>query len=865
MKSDFNSQISFVPLLALAALGTAGPAAAQTAPSQTTAPSTDGVAAEQTGIPDIVVTAEKRSTRLQKTPIAITAVTADKIANLGLNNVEQLQRIVPSLTYGQNAGYTYITVRGIGTDISGLTSESSIATYEDGVYTGALFVQSVPSFDLQRIEVLRGPQGTLYGRNTTGGVINYITKDPEFETSGNASVVVGSYDRIGVDAGFTGSLVPDTLAVRASGHFEKRGGYRRNLTLGIKEDDLNVASGRGSLLWTPDSDISFIVRGDYTRQRTSMPFQLISAQGISSVDKSPDPFTTPTTPLGLFSQPAAVLAAIPGLFSPADIASLNGGSIAQKFGLTQATGPAPPDPTRTLNFTNGYPTRYLVKAGGVSGTLDWQLGAVSVRSISAYRRSSFNQINNTSGTSVLGPLILPLVQTSSQITQEINLSGKAFDNRLTWLVGGFYFHDKARQGSTVLLPNFGDSLRAGLSFQNQDPTYPFVFNLSQPLLPLFQVPALESTVTINGPLLGGGTAVANQTIPTSAFVGFNIRQKSQSIAGFGQATYEVTDHLRVTGGLRYTIDKKDVTRSLHSNLVTQFNALFGAPLSTGLCTDAPEDKSWHALTGTAGVDVDLSNRSLAYAKYSRGYKSGGFNAGECSGSFNPEKLNAYEAGIKTAFASGHYVVNAAAFYYDYSDIQFTTYINNSASVRNAGAATLYGAELEFTGRPEFAPGLLVEGSGSYIRSKYKNGVFSDISGIYSANIGGNELIRSPKWRLSVAGEYGLGLGGTSGTVTLRGEASWTDTIYNDIFNGKAPYQAGTTQPSYWLVNARLRWDSDDNRHQVQLFGENLTNELYATNRLAFNTPATFVNTGGQFAAPRTFGVRLSTKFGAGSR
>lgn len=217
------------------------------------------------------------------------------------------------------------------------------------------------------------------------------------------------------------------------------------------------------------------------------------------------------------------------------------------------------------------------------------------------------------------------------------------------------------------------------------------------------------------------------------------------------------------------------------------------------------------------------------------------------------------------FGDGQFSLNAAAFYYDYTDIQFTTFVPGASSIKNAGAAELYGIEIEFQAIPEALPGFSMDGSVSWIHSEYTegnpdrdDGLFFDVTNLSLLDIRGNELIRSPKWKLSLGAQYEFDVTDDS-TLTLRGEASWTDTIYNDIFNGEATYQEATVQPSYWLLNARAIWEVADGKYSVQLFGENLTNEYYAVNRVAFNTPTTLVSVGGQYAPPRTFGLRVSMK------
>ena len=814
-----------------------------------------------TGVEEIVVTAEKRKTQLQKTPSAISALSATKLESQGIVSTEQLQFNVPAMTFGQQSGYSFIALRGIGSDVTTTAAEPSVASYTDGIYMGSI-TQIMPEFDLQRIEVLRGPQGTLYGRNATGGVINYVTKPPSFENEVNLAVLLGSYQRGYVEGGVSGPIIDDVLAYRTSFHVEKRNGFRHNIARDQDEDALDQWSGRGFLLFTPTNNLSITLSGDYLSQKSSNPYLLITT---ASLDPTADPIRLP---LGVFSQPASFFAAGgpgAGLLSPSDVARLDGGSIAKLFGLIEP-GPLPPDPTKSTDFSVQTPTHYDVRSGGGSATISWDVGDVTVKSITGYRYSRLDFDQESAGFAVPNVYFFPAKQDSNQWTQEFNISGTSFDGNLDWLVGTFYYHEQARFATNVYLPASSDSVRAGLSLAAA-PGSPYPFVLQNPdgslrsLIDLANIwaPNVLSTTTIGGVDPLTGRYVRAGEIPSTAVLGFSVEQESQSYAGFGQATYKLTDQLRVTGGLRYTIDEKDVIRSNHSNLINTFSG----PAS--LCDDRPEGEKWYALTGTAGIDYDLQEKTLLYAKYSRGYKAGGFNAGECNGAFNPEKLSAAEIGIKSIFGGGQFSISAAGFYYDYTDIQFTVFVNNTSSIRNAGAAELYGLEIEYQARPNFAPDLSIDGSMSWIHSEYTegnpfsgDGLFTDTAGQGRFDIRGNQVLRSPTWKFAIGAQYEFDLG-SSGTLTLRGDAAWSDKYYNDIFNGKAPFQGATIQPAFWQLSARAIWDLDDGRYQVQVFGENLTDDLYATNRVAFATPIPLVNVAGQFSAPRTFGLRVSMK------
>jgi iron complex outermembrane receptor protein len=859
-------------LFACAALVAMAFASGAQAATDTSTDTAQGAGATTLG--GVIVTAQKREENLQKAAVAVTALTGSKLVLANINQPVKLQLYVPSMTFGVDNGYTYLTLRGVGNDTTTTAAESSVATYLDGVYTGDLIAESIPQYDLDRIEVLRGPQGTLYGRNTTGGVINYITKNPSFEPGATLALMGGDYSAFEGDASVTGPLADDKVAGRLSFQYGEHGGYRYNIALNQRDYSDSSISGRAALLFKPTPDLAITLRGDAAHEHNTDAFALIHSTAL-------DGLTTPATPLGIFSLPAPVLAGLGFVLSPADIAKLNGGSIATFYHLTQP-GPLPPDPLATQLVSNGEPTLFKVDSHGASATVEWHPGAIAVKSISAYRYASLFFTQDTGGIGSPSVDFNPLYQTDKQWTQEFDVSGKAFDGKLEWLAGAFYYHDDGYFATTVWLPSFGDFINASFNLSNP-PGSPFLFNLNPPALinfTNFVAPNILSTVVVNGPnFVGGAPLTAFSSIPNTAFLGFTVTQTSQSIAGFFQGTYHLTDTLRFTGGFRFTGDDKRAIRSLHSNLVY---ALTGGNPGASLCNHTDASRSWTAPTGVAQVEYDAAPHVLTYAKVSFGYKAGGMNPGECTHIFDPEYLTDYEGGVKSLSFDGQLLANAAIYYYDYTNIQFTTYIANASAILNAGSATAFGIELEYALQPRALPGFEADGSVSFEDSHYGPGCFNDpanLAGVIPpgpdgnppkvcppgvaayAQINGNELIRAPRWKTNVGVQYQAPAG--PGDLLGRFEAAWTDTIYNDIFNGKATNLADVTQPGYWILNARLVWTSTDRRYTAEIFGENLLNENYATNRVAFNTPVTVDNISGQFGPPRTFGGRIIVRLGSG--
>lgn len=695
-------------------------------------------ASTDAGSDEIVVTAERRESRLLDTPLAVAAIPTQQLERQGIASLEDVQAVTPNLTFGQFSNFSLVSLRGIGTDFGTISAEPSVATFQDGVYQGASSSQTVPSFDLQRIEVLRGPQGTLYGRNSTGGAINFITRDPSFTPEMNAAAVVGDYDHVTVDFGASGPLgLNHTLAGRLSLRYDARSGYRHNDFTGGEADDLDSRSAAGSLLIRPSDAVSIILRGDYTNRDSAQPYERI--------DDS----------LGFNT--------------------LFGGSFT-------------PNPGETRHFRNDVPTATNAEVWGASATANFDIPGATLRSITAYRENSLSSNEDWDGSDG-NILAVNDADGTHQFTQEFDLFGSTAGGSLDWLLGAFYYHS---EGTTF-------------------------FDLT------------------------GG--VINAFFSATSLT-FDAAQDSESVAGFGQATYHITDRFNLTAGLRYTHDDKRMQQGI----------LVNHAIDT--CGVTTED-SWNALTGTVSADYHFTDTAMLYGRVSRGYKAGGINAGQCADAFDPEYVNAFEAGLRGSILDHSLSGALTTFYYDYKDIQFTTFGATTATIDNVGGAKVAGVELEFNYHPSFLDALRLDGSVSYLHSEYNDEMVMDpfLTGPYQ--IGGNQLVRAPEWRANLGVEYTFALGAQS-DLTVRAETSYSDHYFHDIFNGKAALQSAAEEPSYTISNFRVIWQPHEHDFEVQAFVENIEDNQYAYRRFVGSS---FGGITGQFSPPRTFGVRVSTHLG----
>jgi iron complex outermembrane recepter protein len=717
-------------------LSVARPAAAQTAPSTAVK-----VADASARLEEVVVTAEHHATSVQSTPIAITALTSETLDRANVETVERLVQLTPSMHYNDVIGEAFLAIRSVGgepnTTIGG---DPSVSFNVDGVYIARPTSVSSILFDVDRIEVLRGPQGTLYGRNATGGAINVITKAPNFtEFGGTADVLFGNYNDRRARAAINMPLVTDRVALRVSGVSDRHDGYLKNLSYPDGFDDLNdldVNAFRGQLGFRFTDDVELTLRADTTHRGGNGP--MLKAQG---------PFGNP-----------ALTAPPP-----------------RGYG-------APPNPDNPFAIYQDEPSKFDVKETGESGELRWHgLGEAGLTVIAAHRDVDYNfrRDQDSSGarfaTSVAD-------QRARQDSVEARLASES-GGPLTWQVGAYYFREKGF--SEVSLRVFAPS---GALVQNPRP---------------------------------------------------RLDIDSRSTALFGQATYALSDRLNLTGGLRYTWDKKDAVQYVRSG-----------PLSIV----APSSRSWSAPTGKVTVDYALNANAFLYGTISRGYKAGGYSLD--GPAFNPEKIWAYEAGLKTQLFDRRLQLNFSAFYYNQKDLQISqTGIGNSGApvliTDNAGAATTRGAEVEFQATP--VQNLHLSGSVAYLHARYDR--YTSVDQVNTAagsqNMAGRPAVFAPEWSVSFDGSYRLNLGGL-GSLEPGVSYYWADKQILRVF--AAP---GDIQPAYDTVDLRLVYRPPTGSWSVEGFAANVGKTTYKQGVSAGSFTGTI---NAAYAPPRTYGVKVAVDF-----
>ncbi len=857
-------QIGVVSLEVLAtgtALGQAAapaaPAASATpaeAPAAGAAPAASAPVTEADGAQRVVVTALKREQTLQDVPVSVSVTNAATIEKAHIVDLIDLQSVVPSLKVQQfNAvGQTNFIIRGFGNGAGNDGIESSVGVFVDGVYRSRTSSALDDLPEIERVEVLRGPQSTLFGKNVSAGAINIVTAKPQFKFGGSASLDVGNYHALQERATITGPL-SDTVAVRLSASNNDRDGWLHNTVTGNDVDNRDRQSFRGDLLWKPNADLQARVIVDYNRIHET-------CCGVVSLQNGPaTQFIGAPAPYGLGK----------AVGDPAD-----------KFGNTIVFNT---DPTNRLS------------GKGASAQFDWKTSLGTFTSITADRK----QTNaSTQDVDFTGADLANKNQANdiATFTQELRLASNPGGD-VHWMVGAFLQREKLHTGVDT---TYGTDMRAYADGLSGQVPAALLGALPPPLQAALSghsnVYALEflqglvtPTITPGSTYFAPGQGILDH---------YTMKQDSSSL--FGNLDWDVTDNLTLTGGLAYLTDRKraasnvtltDQFSALNLQDVPQFGAiglppnLYGAlgglqffypdttnhaPVNFPNANESGELKG-DKLTKALRANYDFGAWS-AYVGWSTGWKAGAYNlssdsrppdANGIGRTAGPENVSSVEAGLKTETRKGYFTL--AIFDQAIKGFQSNAYTGTGYSLVNAGKESTRGFELDGEYRP--APWLSVTGSATYLDAKYDSfthapcvsfdtircpidpatgltPAFRDLSGQRPAGI--------PRWSLSASAtvnhDFGAGL-----TGFVRAEYDYASKV-----------QLIETTPadlSTWgqnNVNASLGIESRPHHWSVALWARNLFDD-----RTMIGTFPTVAQTGSYSGfpnAPRMFGMTLGTKF-----
>ncbi len=734
---------------------------------------------------EVVVTSRKISESLQDVPIAVSAFTAASMQNKGLSNISQIGDYTPSLIMdftsaltGSSASATTF-IRGIGQSDFLLTIDPGVGIYVDGVYVARSVGGIVDLLNLERVEVLKGPQGTLFGRNTIGGAINIVSAKPGEEFALQAEATIGNFNRRDLRMSADIPLIQDKLYSSLSFSMKNRDGYAERIPFtGAHGPDISYppqAIGQNTELGDENTDT---VKGIFLLNAT----EDLQATLIVDATRSRE-----------HSAASKLLKAYPGA---AQLSGLYNGCIAGAIPLA-ACGPAhnlngdgDPDNDRTPydnRFLTDDPyTTYATGPNfsnldlfGVSLTLDYALAeTVDLKSITAYRKldAEFGRDGDNS------PLTMDHTSNlyeHEQFTQEIQFTGLALDGKLKWLAGLYYFEESGRDNVFVPL--------GGLPFLNLD----------------------ELNIVEN-----------------------------VSYAAFSQASYNITEDLSVTAGLRYTKENKDY-RPVHRDLVS------GVLL-------VPDDVAELDITDTSprfGVEYRWNESFFTYASVSKGFKSGGFTGRTvdpqpAARPFKPEKVWAYEVGFKSDLADGRIRLNGAAYYTDYTNLQVVNQEGITPITVNAGKAEIKGGEIEL--QALVTDDLVLNVGLSYTDAKY-----SEITDPFATININSKFANTPEFSSTAGLDYTHDLEG-GGSIMLHGDWNYNSKIYNNAENTPE-----LTQPAVHLFNASVTYSHSSERWQLAFGGRNLSDERYIIS--GFDQPGVGF-TEGTYARPREWYLTLRLSY-----
>jgi outer membrane receptor protein involved in Fe transport len=820
---------------------------------------------EPTTLSAITVTAQKREEALQDVPISVTALNEQILQDTGVRDVKDLQVLVPGLTVTstQSEAQTTVRIRGIGTvgDNAGL--ESSVGVVIDGVYRPRNGVGFGDLGEIERIEVLKGPQGTLFGKNTSAGVINVITRRPSYSQSVEGEVTVGNYGALGVSASYNDAL-SDNAAFRVYAAKRKRDGFM-DVRTGAgprtldEDNDQNFHSLRGQLLLEPNEDWAINIIGDYTSREENCCAAVQTVVGATSNI----------------------------------INALTGGA-----GTTPG-GPAFPtagDPFSRVAFSNR-PTTQDIKDKGVSIQSDWNtgwFGNATLTSVTAFRK--WDAINGLDFDFTAADLLYRNANRDESLTafetttSEYRLAGST--DRVDWLFGLFYADEDLDRN---------ESYRVGNAYE------PY---LSIAILSLVN-PAL-------GQLPNAATFYADATgrAPGTVFAGYAAQdrheQNAKSLALFTNNTWHVNDAFDLTLGLRYTREDKQLTSVytnpngspgcaalLHPTLgtarIAAALAARGVPASAfpqvipqvigfgclpwanvlhnGRVTrQEREEKEW---SGTLKAAYRWNEHVMTYGSAARGYKAGGFNLDRVQSanglssagqgivpvndtSFPGEFVDSYELGTKTTWAGGNLLLNATLFHQTYDDFQLNSFLGTSFVVRSIPEVVSQGIDTELLWQPAAVRGLMLQGGLTYADTRYGDSIpggdfVFPTGALYK--LPGSRVSFAPYWSGSASVTYQWNMGNDLiGRFNLGGK-------YMSDFNTGSDLDVEKVQDAYTVVNARLGLGARNRRWMVELWGQNIFDEEYV--QVGFDSPLQNVSPlpGNAFnsfnaflGAPRTYGV-----------
>ncbi|MDP3676973.1 MAG: TonB-dependent receptor [Novosphingobium sp.] len=855
--------------------------AGSTARAQSAPPTEDATSAEsESGIGEIVVTAQRREENLQDVPISVSAFGADAIRDKGLTDVSRLEGLVPGFTFGRSGVDARPAIRGVRTESVDVNADTTIGFFVDGIYQSRASQATLGFVDLERVEVQRGPQGTLYGRNTFGGNISIVTAQPRLgETSGGIDLTGGSYGRVRVE-GHVNAPLGDIVAIRLAAAYEKSNGYVKNVTLPKNDlfDDDNTYL-RAAVLFEPSDAFTATFKFDYSERGgaggSAFGYKLVGS--YFHVPSNQQLFNATPVILntragnrdGIIDAPLTIDAGIP-LFAAGD----------------------------PYRIDNDYPAALDLRNTSGTATLAYDFGAATLKSITGYTDFKTTRTQDTDFSSSQIGIDYQLT-TAKTLSQELQLLSNG-RGPLTYVLGAYYFDDKLNgtfinqqlpQIVRVVTPNIMRA--AGNGFYQE-------FRAKTESIAAYAQGSYALTEQLKL------TAGLRYTRDKKDFRFANANAILPLVGGIPQAT-AITIATGPVPVSAFGVEGAP-TNCTYTSIPAPQPGFQCLAANTTVFTGATFDTAtFKKATWRAGIDYQVADDNLLYASVSTGFSSGGFNGSQTAAAlgratFNPQTVTAYEVGSKNRFADNTLQLNLAAFYNRYSGLQEQRQVpigvTTTSITENSGKARSYGAELEAIWRPVDA--LTLNASFAYLNAKYTrydqvaapfgtsilvadataltatvvNGVTIAPAGqrrlfavgydcgliagtggpgqpaaAYGCDLSGNRIPHSPEYSGSVSAQYAIDLG-SAGTLTPYAQLSFSGAFFGNPFNSPLDRQSAFSK-----LDLRLTWDYDE-MFSIQGFVTNVTDKGTATR---------FVYGGGgnlqaSYAPPRQWGVRGSVRF-----
>lgn len=740
-----------------------------------TAATTAAAEADSEGLAEIVVTAQRRVENVQNVPLAVTVLSANALDRNDVRDLSRVEVLTPGFSFGRSGSDARPAIRGVRTENVSVSGDPTIGFFVDNIYRSRASQANEPFVDLERVEVQRGPQGTLYGRNTFGGNVSITTARPTDDLSAGGSFTYGSFDRVRGD-GFANVPLTDTLQLRVAGLRETMDGYVKGATRNLDIYNRDTTYGRATLRFKPVDALEAVLSYSYWQEKGT-------GAGAFGYRVGGVFLNTTTGAFDLDGQPFKLNVDPPG-----------------RDGIPDAGGVDRGFPINTDPLTYAGDTRLEQdqKQHVVSLNLSADMGFATLRSITGYVdyevfRNADNDFSQRAG-NVDGQ-----EDKLNAFSQEVQLASNG-NGPFQWIAGYFFFREDVTASFFSSCPT-GARNTAGCAFAAGLP-------------------------------------------------------RTTSNAVFGQASYWlVPEKLRLTGGIRYTSDKK---RILRATALTDADQRLSRITRTGQQLDFEFNRT----TWRANAEYYLNDKSMIYATVSTGFRSGGFNNGVfinplLQGSFGPEDVTAYEIGSKNRFFDNKVQLNLSAYRNEFKNLQvqnqflvpaagggFTT----TSIILNAAEAHSQGIEVELQAVP--ATGLNIALSGTLMEAKYDDYRNTPAPANYSGfrDLSGNDVPYSPNFKFTGVVSYDVDLG-DSGVVTPQATVLWSGSYFNTDFNTVLDKQDGFAK-----LDLRLGWRSANDKFTAEVFVNNVTNQI-TRNRATFGSRGLNES----FDAPRMFGVRIGAR------